>query len=116
MAAIDWPSGLPVALLGSLNEGSSASYVNDESQVGRPRRRRRFTRTLKTFSFELTLTNAQATTLRTFVDTTSAGGVSEFNWTHPVTAVAYEMRFVDLPQITQQTANAWRAGIVLEEI
>ena len=116
MAAIDWPAALPVALLGSLTEGSLPSYVSDNAETGMPRRRRRFTRTLKTFSFELILTNSQAATLRTFIDTTSAGGAAEFNWTHPVTAVVYETRFAELPRLTQQTIGAWRVGVSLEEI
>lgn len=116
MAAIDWPSGLPVALLGSLTEGNIPSFISDESQVGAPRRRARFTRTLKTFSFELILTNAEAASLRTFINTTSSGGAAEFNWTHPVTATVYELRFAELPRMTQQAIGAWRVGVTLEEI
>lgn len=116
MAAIDWPSSLPVALVGTLQEIVGESFVSDPAQIGAARRRKRFTRILKTFMFRLTLTNAEAAALRTFVDTTSDGGVLEFNWTHPVTAVAYEMRFASLPQVSQLTIGAWSAAVELEEI
>lgn len=116
MSAIDWPSGLPKPLAGTLQEGRVENFVNDARVVGAARRRARFTRTLKTFSFSQTLSNSHAADLRTFIDTTSAGGVSDFNWTHPVTAVTYEVRFAELPQIRQRTLGAWDVDVSLEEI
>lgn len=116
MASIDWPASLPVALLGTLQESTGEAFVSDPAQVGAARRRKRFTRSLKSFSFSMIVTNTQAAALRTFVDTTTSGGVAEFNWTHPVTAVVYEVRFSSLPQLTHQTIGAWRAAIEIEEI
>lgn len=116
MASIDWPDTLPSPLNGTLQEGAGESYVSDPAQIGAARRRRRYTRALQTFAFQMTMTAAQAAILRTFVQTTTEGGVLEFNWTHPVTETAYEVRFATLPAIQQQTLGAWRASVEIEEI
>lgn len=116
MATIDWPVSLPVAQDGSLVEGYFESFVSDQPEVGAPRRRKRFTRALRRFSFTMVLTTAQVATLRTFIDTTSDRGVLEFNWTHPITAVAYEMRFDGLPEIRHMTAGNWEVSVTMNEI
>jgi phage-related protein len=116
MADIDWLTSIPVALVGTIREGRVANYVNDARAVGAARRRARFTRTLKTFGFSLRLTNAEAALLRTFIDTTTGGGVEAFNWTHPVTAVEYEMRFAELPEFSDYTKGVWNVSVSLEEI
>lgn len=118
MATIDWPTTLPSPLIGSLREGRIPAYVNDAAQVGAPRRRKRFTRTLKTFAFDLLLNDTTVAYLRTFIDTTTDGGVDEFNWTHPVTAVEYEVRFAGdgLPEIKERTKAIYDVTIELEEI
>lgn len=116
MAAIDWPAGLPLARSGALTEQPISAYVDDGADVGMARRRKRFTRTLRIFSFTLRLTNAQLATLRTFIDTTSDGGVLRFNWTHPVTSVAYEVRFQSLPSVQQYFNGVWDAAITLEQV
>lgn len=116
MAAIDFPAGLPPALVGTLQENLVPAFVNDAADVGAPRRRKRFTRTLKAFGFTLRLTDAQAATLRTFIDTTTSGGVSIFNWTHPVTSTSYEVRFGELPQVQSLTPGVWDASIALEQV
>lgn len=118
MATIDFPTGLSVALIGTIREGYVPAYVNDAAAVGAARRRKVFTRTLRTFSFTTRMTDAQAAILRTFIATTTDGGVIEFNWTHPVTSVVYEVRFAgdELPSIEDVTKGVWDATISLEEI
>lgn len=116
MSTIDWPTSLPNGNDGSLDEGFIEPWVNDDASVGAPRRRARFTRMLKTFSFTMELTDDQAATLRTFVNTTSENGVLDFNWTHPVTAVVYEVRFSRMPSIRHVTYNHWSASVETEEI
>lgn len=116
MASINWPTGIKSARLGTLQEGYFEPFVSDEPEVGAPRRRKRFTRALRRFSFTLLMTSAQAATFRTFVETTSDRGVLEFNWTHPITAVTYEMRFAQLPEFRQVTHGAWEVGVSIEEI
>lgn len=116
MASIDFPASLPVALVGSVKEGRVPAYVDDPSQIGAPRRRKRQTRTRKTFSFTIRLTDAQKVALDDFIDDTSDGGTIEFNWTHPITAVVYEVRFAAIPEPEDVTKGIWDAQIQIEEI
>jgi len=116
MATIDWPSGLDAALVGTLVEDRVANYANDKATVGAPKRRARFTRTLKAWKFTIRLDATTYTTLNTFIDTTSNGGVTSFDWTHPVTAVEYEVRFAELPSIKNVSQDIWDAAISIEQI
>lgn len=116
MAAIDWPATLPYPLVGTIAESHVEAYASDAASIGAPRRRKRFTRTLNGFDFSIRMEDAEAAILRTFINTTSDGGVEEFNWTHPETSVSYEVRFKSLPQIKQVSIGIWDAQISLEEI
>lgn len=116
MAAIDFLTTISVARVGTIREGYIPPWVDDPASAGAPRRRSRFTRTLKTFDFDVILTDAQAALLRTFVETTTSGGAAEFNWTHPVTLVVYECRFAELPNLQDVTKGVWRTTINLGEI
>jgi hypothetical protein len=118
MAALDWPASLPKPNDGGFSEGRVNNFISDESQVGAPRRRARFTRTLKKFAANYTLTETQKDALLTFYDTTTSGGVAEFNWTHPGTAAVHEVRFSSDGgmQISHRTVNYWDVAVSLEEI
>lgn len=120
----DWPlASLPATPLdGSFSETPIPAYIDDPSDVGAPRRRARFTRTLRQFSFGYMLTTAQKNALEAFFYTTLDGGVSSFNWTHPDTAVVYSVRFArDGMKISHRTGadsvgDYWNADIKIEEI
>jgi len=114
-AAIDYPPSLPNPLASSIEERPIPSYVDDEAQAGDSRRRKVFSRTLIEFSFTQPLTDAEATILRTFRDTTTNGGVEPFNWTHPATLETYVVKFGKLPGPRRVVANEWRAELVLRE-
>ena len=116
MASNTWPSSVPGPDDGDLNQGATPSYVDDPAANGMPRRRKTFTRTLRTFSFRNTMTASQKDAFETFIYTTTGGAVENFNWTHPSTAVTYEVRFSEFPQIVHRTATIWTGNIKLEEI
>lgn len=112
----DWPSGLPTGIKGSIEEDFTPNYVDDSPEIGSARRRARYSRNLHRFSFTLRLDNTDIASLRTFINTTTSGGVTSFNWTHPITSTTYVTRFASLPKIRQATVGAWEAMIELEEI
>lgn len=116
MAAIDWPATLPVARLGTVRDSYVAAYTEDSASVGPGRRRKRFTRTPRMWEFEMILTDAGAATLRTFIETTTDGGVATFDWTHPATNVEYEVRFAQIPSIEDLSDSIWRVAVSLEEV
>lgn len=117
MAAIDFID-LPNPIGGSLSEGEAQSWVEDRGEVGSPRRRNRFTRSLESFSFALRLTEAQKEALKAFYDVTLGRGVEAFNWTHPTTAEVYEVQFAQKPKPTHLSGSVdlWDVQINLVEI
>lgn len=120
----DWPlSSLPATPLdGSYSDQPLPNFVDDPAEIGAPRRRARFTRTLRRFSFRYMLSTTQKDALETFYYTTTGGGVTSFNWTHPDTATVYAVRFAsDGFRIAHRTGaeevgDYWDADIALEEI
>lgn len=116
MASIDWPTTVPVALVGSIREPRIPAFRNDPADAGAPRRRKVFTRTLRGFAFTIRVTDTQKGYLDTFIDTTTDGGVEIFNWTHPVTSTTYEVRFMELPEPRDFTKGIWDIDITLEQV
>ena len=116
MATIDFPTSLPVAQQASFKYGLLESKVQDKGEIGAARQRNRFTRTLERFSFSLVLTPEQKAALFDFYDTTLVRGVEAFNWTHPTTAVVFEVVFPARPIVTHLEEKRWIAELNLEEI
>ena len=116
MAAIDYPTSLPNPRGGEFDEGGIETKVRDESDVGAPRRRNRFTRSLGRWRFRIDLDGTQRAALLTFYETTLDRGVEAFNWTHPTTGTSYEVEMVSRPSITHVSADYWQAGVDLQEI
>jgi len=118
MTDIHFPDGLPSPRGGSLSEGEQRSWVEDTGEVGSPRRRNRFTRSLASFNFTLRLSDAQKVALVDFYETDLERGVQSFLWTHPTTAKVYEVRFVDKPGIRHLEGSVlmWDAEVGLAEV
>ena len=116
MAYIDWPAGLPEPRVGTFSESGIAPYSDDKAEVGASRRRKRFTRTLAKFTFDLVLDGAQKALLASFRDIATDGAVLPFNWMHPVTGILYEVRMTDPPSIKHVAVDKWTSTIALDEI
>ena len=115
MAVIDFPTTIPLATDGAFSEGAIKPWIDDASEVGSPRRRQRFTREIKLFSYSIMATGAEKDAMETFYITTTGFGVQPFNWTHPATAVVYEVQFSTRPNPKHVTADNWSIDISLEE-
>lgn len=116
MADFDFPSTLPGPLVGTLEEAATDPWIQDSSEVGAPRRRARFTRVLRRFTFQMRLTSAQKEVLLTFYDAELTFGISTLNWVHPETLVAYEVRFSGRPAPKHMTIGVWDVDVALEEV
>lgn len=95
--AINWPSiKNPVY---PLDEGSEDGVIRSQFENGVEQTRRRFTRQRKDYTLRWTrMSAADKSTFDTFFDTTTAAGALSFNWTHPITSVTKECRFVGPPR------------------
>ena len=116
MAAIDYPTTLPNPMQGAFDESMLETKVQDSGEVGAARLRNRFTRSLNRWKFTIELTGAQKAALYTFYETTLSRGVEPFNWTHPTTAVEYEVVMTKRPAVKHFAVDEWRADVELEEI
>lgn len=116
MADIDFPASLPPGRDGQFAESSLETKIRDQGDVGAPRQRSRFTRTLERFSFQLLLDDEQKALLLEFYDTTLARGVKQFNWIHPRTLVVYESAMPSRPSPKHLTGQLWTVDIEIEEV
>jgi len=116
MAAIDYPTSLPLPMEGQFSEEMLETKVQDSGEVGAARLRNRFTRALNRWKFTIEVTGTQKDALYTFYETTLSRGVEVFNWTHPTTEVVYEVVMTRRPKVSHFMVDRWRAEIELEEI
>lgn len=113
---LSYPASLPKPLSNSYQAGGVDPWVEDRPEVGSARRRKRFTRSLKTFAFTLRLTTEQLATLKTFYETTLDDGVHSFSWTDPADSTVYIVRFNERFGLRNISPNAWEASIALTEV
>jgi hypothetical protein len=97
--SINWPAITnPVY---PLDEGSEDGVIRSQFENGVEQTRLRFTRQRKDYTLKWTrMSAADKATFDTFFDTTTAAGSLSFNWTHPITSVTKEYRFVRPPKRT----------------
>lgn len=103
-------------LQGSFKESAGDTFVTDQGEIGPGRRRNRFTRALRRFSFSATLSEAERVAFLDFYVTTLANGVKSFAWTHTLTAEVVTVVVTSRPQFEDVTPGYWRTSIRLEEI
>ncbi len=95
----------PATEAGDLRSSSDSGYVMT---------RRVFTRTPKLFSVNYSNLNiTEHDELETFIDT--FGTSLNFNWTHPLSGVVYDVRFKVRPTLTG-TGPLWFMDAELEEV
>lgn len=114
MATYTWPAGLPQDFL---QDGYSDSppdvLIRTEMDAGPAKVRRRMTSNVRPITASITVTSAQLDTFESFFNTTLSGGVSRFNYTHPVHG-AVEMRFSGVPSYAKIGGDRWRIDMALE--
>lgn len=77
-----------------LKEDREDAVIRTPMEGGYQVTRRRFTRTRRKFTLTYkNLVAADVVLLRTFYDTTTAGGSVSFDWTNPADSVTYVCRF-----------------------
>jgi len=95
----------PVTLQDKFNQaGFNTNFgettITSNMETSLPKKRARHTKSIDTTSGTINLHKDDWTTLETFYKTTLGGGVLTFNFTHPITQVITEYRFVTPPTAT----------------
>lgn len=113
---IVWPASLPQRVLAQgYAETFPKTAVRTQMDAGPDKVRRRFTAAVRDFEVSLRLTPAQAATLESFFDSTTAGGALAFDWTHPRTGDAVSFRFKGAPRLTAVArGQRYQAALSLE--
>lgn len=120
MPLASWPASLPDSpLVEGYQEKAPNLLIRQEVDQGPARVRRRCASRPWPMSATFILTKAEAATLETFAYTTLQGGALPFNWTHPRTGAAIDMRIVPGGDALYTLAPAgsgvyWRASVALE--
>lgn len=105
MAAIAWPAGLPDCAE-SWEEFDQPVTVRTNMEIGPPKVRRRFTRTMRGVRVSFTMDHAQAMQLRDYFEVDLQGGVLEHSFRHPFRGGVEAFRFVEAPRIANLGALA----------
>jgi len=110
-----WPSSLPATpLMGNFEEAFPNQVVRSQLDVGPPALRRRSTMTITQMSVTFGLTQAQATTLTVFFETTLVYGTHAFKWYNPRTGCTIAARFIEPPVLNARHFYWYTASLKLE--
>lgn len=76
-----WPATLPDPLFEGYEDTIGDGRIRSRTDVGPPKVRRRTTSAVRPLRCSMIMTDAQLTTLKTFIRTTLLGGALPFYWT-----------------------------------
>jgi hypothetical protein len=98
-----WPGTLPQQFeQDGYHEIFPEAWIRSNMDIGPDKIRKRYTAAIKQFSGQMFLTPTQAAALFTFWETTTDYGTIPFDWTHPRTGAAEEVRFLAPPELRAQ--------------
>ncbi|MBF0358856.1 MAG: hypothetical protein HQL70_09630 [Magnetococcales bacterium] len=102
MAVPAWPGSLPQSLeISGFSEALPDVVRRTPMEKGPPQLSRKFTANSYPVNGQLTLTQAQLSTFKTFFNTTLLGGSLRFSWVDQVDGVTpLEYTFVETPEYT----------------
>jgi hypothetical protein len=96
--AAQWPITLQqLANQSGFNYEIGNTVIRSENDIGAPKVRRRFTKSVDKMSVTINCTRTQWNTLYNFFDVTLAGGTLPFEFTNPMTNTVEEFRFIQPP-------------------
>jgi hypothetical protein len=111
-----WPASLPQTLLqASYRETLPRTKLRTEMDAGPPKMRRRYTAAPRPIQGTQNLTTTQVADLKTFHNTTVAGGSLPFDWTDPIPGTGtVSFRFVSEPELVPVSGSMYRASYEFE--
>lgn len=110
-----WPAGLPQNLQQSgFTNTLPDNVIRSQMEVGPDKARRRDVSAPEPVAGTIIVDETQYDLLVAFFNTTIAGGALPFDWVHPITGVAAEMRITGPPQITARSGDYYDVKLSLE--
>lgn len=110
-----WPSGLPQKFQQSgFSNSLPDNTIQSSMATGPDKARRRDVSAVEPISGSMILDETQYELIVTFYNTTLASGALPFDWVHPVTGIACEMRIVRPPKFTPLSGNFYKASMQME--
>jgi len=113
-----WPTSLPsIFLTDGYAQGIGDGRIRSATDTGPGKVRRRTTAMASPIVGRILMTGPQLTTLETFVQAGTLGGVTTFYFPDPVTRVNTLMRFGEtLPTWTHMGGNIFAVSLTLEKL
>jgi hypothetical protein len=112
---IPWPVGLPDCAE-SWEEQNVPVTVRTQMDIGPPKVRKRYTRTMRNARVSFTMTHEQAMQLRDFFEVDLQGGIYEHEFRHPFANELQRFRFVEPPSIANLGAMACAVSCSWEQL
>lgn len=113
---LSWPSTLPAPLQGNLNGTRQPNKIVSEPEMGRPRRRVRFSGQVQYFDCSIKISKDLLPIFWNFYDQLS-GGVDPFTWTHPVYgSMLVQFSGPDEPTESHSRGKLWTVSFRLEKL
>jgi hypothetical protein len=110
-----WPATLPDCAQ-SWEETDVPVTIRTGMELGPPKVRRRYTRTMRNVRVGFTMTHAQAMALRDYFELDLQGGVVDHQFVHPFKNALEIFRFVEPPTITNDGALACSVSCSWEQL
>lgn len=110
-----WPSTLPDCAE-SWEEQDVPVTVRTSMDVGPPKVRRRYTRTMRNVRVGFTMTHEQANAMRDYFELDLQGGTIDHQFVHPFRDELQTFRFVEPPTINSMGALACAVSCSWEQL
>lgn len=115
MATAIWPPSLQQNLDQSgYSEQERTNVISSSPEVGPPLTRRRDAATYVDINGSIAVSLTEYNTLQNFFKDTLKDGALLFDWVHPITGDAVEMRFKSAPKYSALSGSFFKAMLELE--
>ena len=114
MPVLSWPSDLPAPLQGALDGTPQNNKIVSKPEIGRPRRRKRFSGQVKYHNCTIKIVKEKLSIFWNFYDQLNSG-VDAFTWTHPIYgALTVQFSGEDEPVEAHSKGKLWTISFRLE--
>lgn len=110
-----WPTSLQTLVNEeNFNYSVGNTVLRSDMDVGPSKLRRRITKSVDSLTVSINLYQTDYSTFINFFDVDCNGGVSTFNYTHPITGATQEFRFKGPPTITSLGGGYFKVSMEWE--